>query len=85
MYHSQRLRGLGFMDNRFDQLVPTVLQEYFGAGLRANIDLVQIALNVWQTEQPVVHNPEPEPRYVGKQVDAEVTVRQLRQVLEMSQ
>ena len=51
----------------------------------SGVDPVEITLDVGQGEQPLVHHVKPEQRNVCEQVNAEVAIRQLRQVLVVTQ
>ena len=54
-------------------------------GCRIDVYIVEIAIDVRQFHQALVHDVEPEPGYVGEDVHAEVAIRKLRQVLKMPQ
>jgi len=65
--------------------VATPLQEYRRMGCRVDVYIVEIAIDVRQFHQPLVHDFEPKPGNIGEDVHTEVTVWQLRQVFKMSQ
>ena len=54
-------------------------------GGRINIHIVEVTIDMWQFHQALVHDFEPEPGHVREDVHAEVAIRKLRQVFEMSQ
>lgn len=54
-------------------------------GVRIDIYVVEITVDVRQFHQSFVHDFEPKPGNIREDVHAEVTVWQLRQVFKMSQ
>ena len=52
---------------------------------RIDVDIFQVTGDVRQSEQAFIHHWIPEERHISEQVGAEITVRQSRQVVEMSQ
>lgn len=50
-----------------------------------DVDLAQVALDVGQCQQPLVHDSVPKPRDVGDEEHAEVAIWQFWDVIEVSQ
>ena len=54
-------------------------------GSGVNIHIVEITINVGKSHKPFVHHFEPKPGHVGEHVHSEITVGELRNILEMPQ
>ena len=59
----------------FRHLVAAPLQEYRWMGVGVDIYIVEIAVDVWQFHQSLIHDVEPEPGKVCEDVHAEVSIR----------
>ena len=63
----------------------TPLQENGGVGGRIDIDLVEVAIDMWQLHKTLVHNFEPKPWQISEHIHTEIPIWQLRQILKMPQ
>ena len=95
-YRCSRIQGTGirsfasvrlgfFNDDRLQTLRAAVTSVNLLPFWRVYIDLVQVTTDMGKGEQSLVHDSIPEPGYIGDQVGTEITVRQSRQIIEMSQ